>query len=268
MTVITAASAVADPSPSRRQAGQPSRPDAAQRTVGYGHLQQLLRRLQRPPGQPRPHGRHGQGSAASLANRPVGRTSPSRRRLGLLAGLVCGGGLLGQDVGHCGQLPDVSMRPPAPPAADRRTVAWARRPSEPVRRLAGSAPRPVARCQQAGRLTYRGTLLSTLSALSAPSTSPGALTFAECRLGSATVRPFRVRESGGVAGTCIAARNQAGELERCRPAGDRCCPLRSGRLWPRCGPGGPELGRRVRSRSPGLMLRRCPRSEPPGIDRC
>jgi hypothetical protein len=39
-------------------------------------------------------------------------------------------------------------------------------------------------------LTHRGTLLSTSSALSAPWATPGALTLAGRRLGSATLRPL------------------------------------------------------------------------------
>jgi hypothetical protein len=38
-------------------------------------------------------------------------------------------------------------------------------------------------------------------------------------------------------------RECADDLGRCRPGGDGYCPLRSGRLWPGCGPSGPERGR-------------------------
>ena len=50
-----------------------------------------------------------------------------------------------------------------------------------------------------------------------------------------TAALFRVREPSRVTATCGGRGSVPGELGRCRPAGDRCCPLRSGRSWPGCG---------------------------------
>ena len=47
---------------------------------------------------------------------------------------------------------------------------------------------------------------------------------------------FSVRESAGGAGDLRRMAELADEQGGCWPAGDRCCPLRSGHSWPRCGP--------------------------------
>src|SRR5215211_2517568 len=49
-------------------------------------------------------------------------------------------------------------------------------------------------------------------------------------------RPLRVRDPTRMAATCGEWGSVAGELGRWRAGGDRGCPLRSGRSWPRCGP--------------------------------
>ena len=47
---------------------------------------------------------------------------------------------------------------------------------------------------------------------------------------------FRVRDPGRGVATCGGWSSLLGELGSCLPGGDRCCPLRSGRSWPGCGP--------------------------------
>ena len=70
-------------------------------------------------------------------------------------------------------------------------------------------------------------------------------------------RPQRGPERGErrvVVATCGGWSILAGELGGCRTADDRCCPLRSGRSWPGCGP---AVARRSygRMRPPGVHCR-------------
>ena len=62
-------------------------------------------------------------------------------------------------------------------------------------------------------------------------------------LGSAPAALFRVRAPSRITATCGGWGSVPGELGRCPTGTDRCRPLRSGRSWPGCGPGGHELGR-------------------------
>src|SRR5215207_8638809 len=55
------------------------------------------------------------------------------------------------------------------------------------------------------------------------------------RRGSRSDR-FRVRDRGRLEVTGAVEPNVAGELAGSGTASDRCCPLRSGRSWPGCGP--------------------------------
>jgi hypothetical protein len=57
---------------------------------------------------------------------------------------------------------------------------------------------------------------------------------------------FRVRELRGAASTCAGWGSVLPELGRWRAGGDRCCPLRSGCLWPGCGPDVAQRSERVR----------------------
>jgi hypothetical protein len=60
--------------------------------------------------------------------------------------------------------------------------------------------------------------------------------------------PLLCQGSGARRGDLRRMAEPAGELGRCLPDGDRCFPLRSGRLWPRCGPSSPELGKALSGR--------------------
>jgi hypothetical protein len=78
-----------------------------------------------------------------------------------------------------------------------------------------------------------------------------------CGLGwfsTAATRPSSmiasVSESPGAAATCDARPNLAGKLGRCGPGRDRCAPLRSGHLWPGCGPVWPWKTRLATANAP------------------
>jgi hypothetical protein len=65
-----------------------------------------------------------------------------------------------------------------------------------------------------------------------------------------TFAAFRARENREVTVTSGAGLNPRDDLRTCRTDGDRCCPLRSGRSWPGCGPDvspRSEFGGRVRA---------------------
>jgi len=78
---------------------------------------------------------------------------------------------------------------------------------------------------------------------------------------------FRVRDRRARAATCAVWPHVAGELGGSRTASDHRCPLRSGRLWPRCGP--PAVTSLEAASVPSSRPdARWHRSEPHAADRC